>query len=107
MEGTKGDIIGNSVEEDGCIIETEKVDEEIEDEVFTTETREIRVSRRKPQDRHDTCYLSFSETPEINENDEKVGEKERNDEERNDEDNEPEINEKEKESIEKESTKKR
>ena len=40
MEGTKSDLIGNIVEVDGCITETEKeVDEEIEEEVFTTETK--------------------------------------------------------------------
>ena len=70
MEGTKSDIIGNVVEEeDGYITESEEeVDEEIEAEVFTTETKEIGVSQRKPRDRHDTCYLSISETPEEIEN---------------------------------------
>ena len=94
MEGNKSDIIGNVVEEeDGCITKTEEeVDEEIEAEVFTTETKEIGVSQRKPRDRHDTYYLSISETPEISgpENDEREREREGNDE-----DNEPEKNEKE------------
>ncbi len=70
MEGTKGDIVGNVVEEeDGYITESEyEVDEEIEVEVFTTEAKEIGVSQGKPRDRHDTCNLSISETPEEIEN---------------------------------------
>ncbi|MCP4355121.1 MAG: hypothetical protein GY793_05725 [Proteobacteria bacterium] len=99
MEGTKSDLIGNIVEVDGCIKETEKeVDEEMEEEVFTTETKEIRVSHGKPRGRHDTCYWSISETPEITKpvNDEREGEREGNDE-----DNEPDMNEKEEESTKK------
>ena len=99
MEGTKSDLIGNIVEVDGCIKETEKeVDEEMEEEVFTTETKEIRVSQGKPRGRHDTCYLSFSEPPEITKpvNDEREEEREGNDE-----DNEPDMNEKEEESTKK------
>ncbi len=99
MEGTKSDLIGNIVEVDGCIKETEKeVDEEMEEEVFTTETKEIRVSHGKPRGRHDTCYWSISETPEITKpvNDEREGEREGSDE-----DNEPDMNEKEEESTKK------